>query len=676
MPARASLAARWIVRALGAWLVLFEACRIVGHDFGAGPWFGKGVHDVVLVTASCLCLARAVLVRRERAAWSLIGLGLLAWSLGEIYYTLVIWDAESIPIPSPADAGYLLFPVLVFAGMATLLRARVRNAPRTLWVDGLTAALAAAAISAAVVFHAVLGSVGGKPISVATNLAYPLGDLLLLGLVVAAFALNGWRLQRTWVLLGLGIVTFWVADSLYLVFTAGGTYEPGSVFDVGWWAGIVLVARGAWTPAETVGGTQRTGIRMIALPTVFAAVGLGLLVYAAFRHVTPLAVVLAGASLLTVMLRLLLTFRDYVTMLARSREESLSDSLTGLGNRRALRLDLEQTIETADERRPVVLALFDLDGFKHYNDSFGHPAGDALLARLGGQFARTLRGRGHAYRMGGDEFCALVEPGPEIAEPIVSAAATALSETGEGFAIGCSYGVVTLPWEATTASDALGLADRRMYAQKRDGRASASRQSKDVLVQTLLERGAELGDHHRAVAGYAERVARLFGLDEDEVACIRHAAELHDIGKVAIPDDILDKPGPLDESEWEFIRNHTIVGERIVAAAPALASVAGLVRSTHEHFDGGGYPDGSAGRDIPLGARIIAVCDSLDAMTSERPYGRGLSREEARAELRRCAGSQFDPVVVDLLCAVLDGIDPAPTGATTPPMRVGSHVAG
>ncbi|HKP91602.1 MAG TPA: HD domain-containing phosphohydrolase [Thermoleophilaceae bacterium] len=670
MPARASLIARWTVRLLGAWLVVFEACRIAGAGFADGPWFGKGVHDVVLVAASLLCLARAILVARERAAWALIGLGLLSWSLGEIYYTLVIWDAESIPIPSPADAGYLLFPPLAFAGLATLLRARVRNAPRTLWVDGLTAALAAAALSAAIVFHAVLGSVGGEPMAVATNLAYPLGDLLLLGLVVGAFALNGWRLQRTWVLLGLGIGTFWVADSLYLVFTAQGTYEPGSVFDVGWWAGIVLVARAAWTPAETGDAVQRAGIRLIALPTVFAAVGLALLVFAAFIHVTPLAVLLAGASLATVMVRLLLTFRDYMAMLARSREESLSDSLTGLGNRRALRLDLEAALESSADDDPVVLALFDLDGFKHYNDSFGHPAGDALLARLGEQFARTLRGRGRAYRMGGDEFCALVEPGAEVAEPIVAAAAAALSESGEGFTIGCSYGVVTLPWEASGAADALGLADRRMYAQKRDGRASASRQSKDVLVQTLLERGAELGDHHRAVAGHAERVARLFGLDADEIARIRHAAELHDIGKVAIPDDILNKPGALDEAEWEFVRSHTVVGERIVAAAPALAPVAALVRSTHEHFDGSGYPDATAGRDIPLGARIVSVCDAYDAMISERPYGDGLSPAEARAELRRCAGAQFDPVVVDLLGAVLDGIDAAPDLHADPAIRV------
>ena len=131
------------------------------------------------------------------------------------------------------------------------------------------------------------------------------------------------------------------------------------------------------------------------------------------------------------------------------------------------------------------------------------------------------------------------------------------------------------------------------------------------------------------------------------------AAELHDVGKVAIPDAIINKPGPLDDDEWAFMRRHTLIGERIVAAAPALGAVAQLVRASHEHWDGAGYPDATAGEDIPLGARIVAVCDAYDAIVSDRPYRRGRSAAEAMAELHRCAGTQFDPAVVDAFAAVL-----------------------
>jgi len=143
------------------------------------------------------------------------------------------------------------------------------------------------------------------------------------------------------------------------------------------------------------------------------------------------------------------------------------------------------------------------------------------------------------------------------------------------------------------------------------------------------------------------------GLPDDVVDQVRIAAELHDIGKVAIPDAVIRKPGPLDEHEWAFIAQHTIIGERILRAAPSLASVASIVRSSHERLDGAGYPDGIAGDAIPIGARIIFVCDAFDAMTSARPYARPKTPTEALAELQRCAGTQFDPAVVTAFAAAL-----------------------
>jgi HD-GYP domain-containing protein (c-di-GMP phosphodiesterase class II) len=168
------------------------------------------------------------------------------------------------------------------------------------------------------------------------------------------------------------------------------------------------------------------------------------------------------------------------------------------------------------------------------------------------------------------------------------------------------------------------------------------------LLRDLLEEDDEYTGHHTEdVVDLSVRVAERLGLNAEEVEQIGQAAELHDIGKVAIPDAILHKPGPLDEHEWAFIRRHTLIGERIIDAAPALGRVAALVRSTHERFDGGGYPDGLAGSQIPLGSRIVAICDAFDAMTTDRSYRTGMRPEEALLELRQCAGTQFDPVAVE-----------------------------
>ncbi|MDX6664825.1 MAG: hypothetical protein QOG68_1031 [Solirubrobacteraceae bacterium] len=341
---------------------------------------------------------------------------------------------------------------------------------------------------------------------------------------------------------------------------------------------------------------------------------------------------------------------------AVNREEAVTDSLTGIRNRRGLTEDLEAQIRAADNHRPLILTLFDLDGFKEYNDTFGHPAGDTLLAQVGGQLATALAGMGTAYRIGGDEFCMLAPIGADGGDEIIRLAAAALTQTGEGFTVGCSHGTVWIPTEANSAEGALQLADQRMYSQKA-ARTSASRQTTDVLLQVLSECTAGPDDHISHVTRFARGAAERMGLPEHEVGRIALAAQLHDVGKCAIPDAILDKPGKLDAREWEFIHRHTVIGERIVLAAPALAHTAKLVRSSHERFDGTGYPDGLCGDAIPMGAAIIAVCDAFEAMTTERPYRAAITAAEALVELRRCAGTQFDPRAVHAFCSPFEGED-------------------
>jgi two-component system cell cycle response regulator len=254
--------------------------------------------------------------------------------------------------------------------------------------------------------------------------------------------------------------------------------------------------------------------------------------------------------------------------------------------------------------------------------------------------------------MGGDEFCVLARPEHGDVETVLADAAEALSERGDGFIITCSYGRVMLPAEAAGAEHALHVADQRMYLQKNGGRVSAGRQSSDVLLRALSERHPSLGDHVHGVAELAVSIGARLGLLPEELENLRQAAELHDMGKVAIPDAILDKPGPLDEAEWEFMRRHTIIGERILQAAPALEGVATIVRSTHERMDGKGYPDRLAGEAIPLASRIVLVCDAFEAMTADRSYRKAMSAEVAIEELERCAGEQFDPRVVEAFRAL------------------------
>jgi diguanylate cyclase (GGDEF)-like protein len=365
----------------------------------------------------------------------------------------------------------------------------------------------------------------------------------------------------------------------------------------------------------------------------------------------------SGWSVAIVLVALVLLVVAAVSFLAHHRmlvATSLADALTGIGNRRRLRLDLERGLKEATVARPLLLMLFDLNGFKAYNDTFGHPAGDALLVRLATALdAAMAQHAGTAYRLGGDEFCILTSVDADATTPVVAAAAEALSEHGPGFSVAASYGAILLPRDSRDPSEAMRLVDQRMYAQKTSNRRSPDRQTRDALLRALQERNPELAERHAAVARLSEAVGHRMGLPAEAQAELRRAAELHDVGKLAVPGEVLRKPGPLDPEEWAFVQRHPLIGERIIAAAPALAAAARLVRSTHERLDGCGYPDGLAGEQIPLGARIIAACDAFAAMTSPRPYAAQRTIPEAVAELRHCAGSQFDPAVVDALAELV-----------------------
>ena len=659
----ASLGVR-AVQALLAVAVVAYAVQGVINEGGSTLW-ETWVYPGLILAAGALCVTRAARVRVDRIAWSLLALGMLLWVAGEAWYSLFLADIEEPPIPSVADVLWLAFYPCCYLALVLMLHNRQEKLRLSLWLDGVIGALVVSAVGAALVFRAILASGAGDTALVGTDLAFLLGDFALIGLVIAVFALTGWRPGRTWVMLGGGLVLFALVDGFFMWEDAtdhaiGGT-GPAAL----WPAGALLVAAAAFvrsgpggSPAGGDGGRSALvpeGARVVTMPLVFALTALALLIVHAFAPLNPLALGLAVATLAGVIVRLAVSFRDNVMLLTTSRHEALTDSLTGLGNRRRLMLDLERAATGATEERPYALLLFDLDGFKRYNDCFGHPAGDALLAKLGSNLSFAMGRHGTTYRLGGDEFCVLLDGDQKLVDELLPEARAALFEHGRGFEVGSSCGVALLPADASDPADALKLADHRLYEQKTTAqRASVSRQAGDALLQALQEREPDLRGHVDDVAELAVAVGRKMGLDSDELHQVARAADLHDVGKLAVPDAILNKPGPLDDAEWGFMRQHTIVGDRILSAAPALEPVAKLVRASHERYDGRGYPDKLAGDDIPLGARIVAVCDAYHAMTSDRPYRKAMAMRSAIMELRRCAGLQFDPDVVKAFCDLVD----------------------
>ena len=613
-------------------------------------FFDYGVYYGIVVGAFALTALRAVLVPLHRTGWTAMAVALGSYAVAELIWLVVLSGQESPPYPSWADLFYLGFFPASYVGVVLLFRARIRGVGAALWIDGLTAVLAMGALGSAVLVDAVLESTEGPPSTVATNLAYPLGDVLLLSLVVGAFALTGWQPGRAWLLIGTALAVFALGDSVYLFQTARGTYVEGTLLDVTWPAALLLIAYAAWQDRSHARPLRGTGRALLALPAACTAVAVGVLVLDHFRQVNLLAILLATLALAGVVARLGLTFRENGRLLALTLQEAVTDPLTGLGNRRRLVDDLGEVIVRAGGDDAHLLALFDLDGFKGYNDAFGHLAGDELLARLGAKLDAVPGLDVTAYRMGGDEFCLLAPIAGTDVERLLDAAVTALSEHGEGFEVGCSFGAVHLPDEARDASSALRLADERLYAQKHLKQSRRDR-SQELLLQVLHERDPDTRSETEAVPALALAVGRALGLDPSSLAELEQAATLHDLGMLAVPDAILRKPGPLDDAEWRFVRQHTVVGERILAVSPLLRGLGPIVRSTHERWDGSGYPDGLEGEEIPLAARVIAVCDAFHAMTSRRPYREALSVDEALAELDRCAGAQFDARLAALLAA-------------------------
>jgi diguanylate cyclase (GGDEF)-like protein len=519
--------------------------------------------------------------------------------------------------------------------------------------------------SSAVVLYLVLGPtvVAGSPnlLEGVFSVAYPVGDVvLLIGLASVLVREADPSARRALWFLAAGLLLYVIGDVIYGYISLHTTYQGGDLVDSFWVVAIALwaVAAAAQIRPDATSPNIVTGRlpRTSWAPYIGAGVGFAVLIFvqrnAPFFPDMTLSLI-AGLIAALVAARQFLAQRDLIAMQRTSSYESLHDVLTGLPNRRQLISDLSVAVASATHAAPRTLAMFDLDGFKHYNDTFGHLAGDQLLTRVAQCLTASVSSIGRAYRLGGDEFCVLLATTPDPGATIDDAA-KAMYEHGRGFTIGASYGIVSIPDDAEDLTAALQIADTRMYVKKNGTRATTLiAQTRDVLLRATAEHSDDLYEHMLEVGKLSRNVARRLGLDAELLDLTLRTGELHDVGKVAIPTSVLSKPGPLTDDEWALIRNHTVIGERILNAAPALLAVAKFVRSTHERYDGTGYPDGLSGHEIPLPSRIVFACDSFHAMISRRPYAPGMPKAQACQELTRCAGTQFDPQVVEALLAEL-----------------------
>jgi diguanylate cyclase (GGDEF)-like protein len=384
---------------------------------------------------------------------------------------------------------------------------------------------------------------------------------------------------------------------------------------------------------------------------------------------------------------------DRHRQLMDARAQAATDQLTGVLNHRTFHERIRDAVTQAETSgESVGLIMLDIDDFKGFNDSLGHQAGDEALRGVALSIAQVVK-KEDTYRYGGDEFAVLL-PGADsrktvqVAEQVRRAVAAVPACSGKNITV--SLGIAEFPRMAQSAEELLYRADMAMYWAKSTGKNRVgdwdgllSRRTGDIVPGYVSRRGAEAQDtiaalvaslraknsitgvHSERCSWYVARLAQELDFSEEEASALRLAALLHDIGKLTVPDDVLSKPGPLNEEEWAQMRQHPTTAAHILSGIAAIDDAKPAIHHHHEHFDGSGYPDGLAGEEIPLASRILLVADAFDAMTTDRPYRRGMPIEAAVEELKRHSGRQFDPVVVEAFVRMIrrDGGHPLQSAA-------------
>jgi two-component system cell cycle response regulator len=618
----------------------------------------------------------------HRAPWYLLAAATVAYTVGLALFYIHHWVLHDASFPAPADLFYLVFYLLVSAALVLFVRRRTPGWDLVGTVDAGILVVSAGLLSWVFLISPSAYAADVPMLTRVVSAAYPMLDLLMLAVVVRLMLGAGVRTTAFRLVSGFALL-FLVTDTTYGVQSLLGMYEPGLHLELGWFTAMCLLGAAALHPsmrrldeqspaAAPMAGPGRLGLLAAAslvAPTVLA------IQYA--RGVDPqIPVIVAGC----VMLFLLVMVR-MAGLVRAQRQVAITDGLTGLRTRRFFEEAI--VIETARALRagsPLGLLIVDIDNFKLVNDTYGHNGGDRVLCEVADRLRSSVRTGDMIARYGGEEFAVVLPDAGEqdiirIGEQIRTGLAGAPIAANEDawISVRVSVGAAALPKHGRTPAELVMTADRALYAAKQTGRdrlligpvdsqeqrqlAEASRLAiTEYLVALAAEVDARVApaEHGAAVGRWAAVVAEEMGFDRETRQRCALAGRLHDIGKIAVPEAVLRKPGRLSEAEWQLMKGHPDQGARLLRLDPGLHDVARIVRQHHERYDGGGYPDGRTGADTTIEARIISVCDAWAAMRVDRSYQLARTVAQARAELRRCTGSQFDPDVVDAFLVALD----------------------
>ena len=481
---------------LGFLLFGFLVSLILRPTSSYWPWLDGWIVCGVEVVAVGLCLGRALTNRAIRPVALALGISLLCWTTGDIILNIESIGGATPPTPSLADAFYLAFYPFCYVAVMLFMRGEVKKLTPANWLDGIIAGLGAAAVCAAFVFHSIVVTTGGSPMATMTSLAYPIGDLLLLGLVVGATALLSGKRKGPWILLATGIGLNVVGDTFNLFSNTWGSSHVGVVFNgIAWPTAIVVMSSAVWLrrrPANPLAPVQSPGF---VFPEVGAIAALLVLLIGTLRYVGGVAIGLATATLLTVGVRLVLSVRGLQQLSLERHRQSVTDDLTGLGNRRYLFRVLDNFFADGDDSptpgRHLAFLFVDLNHFKEINDSFGHPAGDQLLKLLGARLTTSLRNSDLLVRIGGDEFAVvLIDGDSDYATTVAERLTQSLEEPFVldvvSARISASIGIAMAPTDASDSAGLVWCADVAMYRAKTGNSAFA------IYEQDLDEDGDQM----------------------------------------------------------------------------------------------------------------------------------------------------------------------------------------
>jgi diguanylate cyclase (GGDEF)-like protein len=461
---------------LGLVLVAYLVSLLVRPGEPYWTWLDGWVVCGVEFAGSILCITKGLVRRPGRVATLALGVGLLAWAVGDTLLTSQSIGGATPPSPSLADAFYLTFYPLAYVAVVLFMRGEVKRLTPPKWLDGIIAGLGAAAVCGAFAFHGILRDSGSSPLGTVTNLAYPIGDLLLLSLVIGGCAVIPGRRRAPWVLLASGITLNVVGDTANLLQGSFGATRAGVIVNaIAWPTATLLMSLAVWLrtrPSNLLTPPKPTGF---SLPILAASAALAILVVGSLHPVSPVAIGLSAATLLVVGIRLLLSVREIQTLSHERHRQAVTDDLTGLSNRRHLFRVLDSFFTESDDTltpgRSLAFLFIDLNHFKEVNDSFGHPAGDELLRQVGARLSGSLRDGDLLVRIGGDEFAVVLIDGDagyaeEVAQRVTASLAEPFILDVVSASISASIGIAMAPSDASYGAGLVWCADVAMYRAK------------------------------------------------------------------------------------------------------------------------------------------------------------------------------------------------------------------